>query len=372
MVVVGHHFVLIGEPAPRIAGMPIHTVGVAIFFTVSGYLIAQSVTRTPSARSFLWKRFIRIVPGLACVVLVTVFIIGPAISSLAPAAYFSAPETWSYLLNLGFIAQYDLPGVFETEPNLKATVNGSLWTLGVEVCCYIGALLLGRIRGSRLRTSAYVAAAVVLAGLSFASLPVSPAAELCVFFALGALASTHLPNLVGPARGAAVAGAIVVLAVSPLMGGVAPAIALWLALPTAIIWVGRMSTPGVRSAARFGDLSYGIYLWGYLVAQLLISWIGLDHPELLLVHTLGAVGILGALSWWLIERPALRFKGVTLGKSVPQTASSAQSTRAYELAGGSAPGSAKPVAGGSRHGSEAAFLVGAQLHRAITMRGVQG
>jgi len=50
--------------------------------------------------------------------------------------YFTNAGTYRYLLNCIMIIQHDLPGVFSNAIYLS-TVNGSLWTLPVEIICNI-------------------------------------------------------------------------------------------------------------------------------------------------------------------------------------------------------------------------------------------
>src|ERR1700752_3329146 len=65
LVLYGHAFPLAGQPAPGFLGNHIQTVGVKIFFVISGYLITKSWLNDPSLPRFAKKRFLRIFPGLA-------------------------------------------------------------------------------------------------------------------------------------------------------------------------------------------------------------------------------------------------------------------------------------------------------------------
>ncbi len=72
---------------------------------------------------------------------------------------------------------------------------------------------------------------------------------------------------------------------------------------------GQKSTPGLRSAARFGDLSYSVYLYAYFVQQLTVHlW-----PEMHSYLATAGVATIGALliawcSWHAVEAPALSLK----------------------------------------------------------------
>ncbi|SMH50511.1 Peptidoglycan/LPS O-acetylase OafA/YrhL, contains acyltransferase and SGNH-hydrolase domains [Rathayibacter oskolensis] len=302
-VIVGHGFVLLGEPAPRLLGLPLHSLGVSVFFCVSGYLVAGSAERAPSVGRFLRHRVLRIVPALAVVVVVTMLVIGPLASSLPLGAYLASGETWAYGLNLLLLAQYELPGVFDSSAHARPAVNGSLWTLGVEFCCYLAVLSI-RFAPAHRRGALAVAGLVGTVALTLVGGAIGAAAELCAFFAAAAALRLLVPAqwLRWPS-GTAAAVVLLAAAGTPLQP-----VALWVALPVVVVAVGTGSTPLLRRAARWGDLSYGLYLWAYPVQQLVIDRAGRLPvlPNLALVLAITLVVALG--SWWLIERPALRFK----------------------------------------------------------------
>ena len=77
-------------------------------------------------------------------------------------------------------------------------------------------------------------------------------------------------------------------------------LALWLALTPRL---------PVIPAARFGDLSYGIYIYGWPVEQGVI-WLfgGRAAWWQVFLLALPAAAALAFLSWHLVERPALRLK----------------------------------------------------------------
>ena len=64
-------------------------IAVSTFFVISGYLVSQSWFSDPTPSRFLWKRILRIVPGLVTVVIFTIIIIGPVNTSLPVREYFS-------------------------------------------------------------------------------------------------------------------------------------------------------------------------------------------------------------------------------------------------------------------------------------------
>src|SRR5262249_52138725 len=116
---------------------------VSAFFVISGYLILMSWQRNPSLSSFLQARFLRIMPGLAVMLVSSVLILGAFFSTLDFAEYIKNRETVSYFvgcLSIVFV-KYELPGVFNSNP--LRLVNGSLWTLRYEIFCYACVALAG-------------------------------------------------------------------------------------------------------------------------------------------------------------------------------------------------------------------------------------
>jgi len=319
IVIFGHAFRLTGETVPVFAGTTVATLGVKIFFVVSGYLVAQSWLRDPHPRRFLQRRLLRIVPALVLVVVLTAFVLGPAATSLPLAGYLADQRAWLYLANLAFYPADELPGVFaaNTAPH---EVNGSLWSLPPELSMY---LLLPLLAGVSLALSgAYrlfiiAACLVTLCGL----LVVLPAPELrtwtvygtrvwawfavAPFFLFGACYAfcgwdRYLNRVVA-------AGLLALLAVMPGMA-VVTELMLILALPYAVLAFGTAAAPFGGALTRSGDYSYGLYLYAFPIQQALVA-AGVPGGALgnfaLAALLAGGCAI---LSWHLIERPALRAK----------------------------------------------------------------
>lgn len=111
--------------------------GVKAFFIISGFLIFYSHIQKQSLRYYIDKRIRRILPPYVSVVLLCV-IAGFFLTELNFSDYISSKETYKYLIaNLSFMnfIQPTLPGVFESNP-IQA-INGSLWTMKVEVLFYV-------------------------------------------------------------------------------------------------------------------------------------------------------------------------------------------------------------------------------------------
>ncbi len=111
--------------------------GVRAFFIISGFLIFYSHIEKQSIRYYIEKRIRRILPPYISVVILCT-IAGIFMTQLSFKDYISNSETYRYLIaNLSFLnfLQPTLPGVFESNPIMA--INGSLWTMKVEVMFYI-------------------------------------------------------------------------------------------------------------------------------------------------------------------------------------------------------------------------------------------
>ncbi|WP_084260425.1 acyltransferase family protein [Thiothrix lacustris] len=146
LVLYGHAFVFLGLPEPSFMGwLPLGTLGVYIFFTISGYLVAQSWESDPHALRFLLRRALRIFPGLFICTILSVFILGGLLTKLSWSEYIGNPSSWDYFYNVLLYISYYLPGVFEKNHYPNA-VNGSLWSLPVEFFMYLLLASLGALR----------------------------------------------------------------------------------------------------------------------------------------------------------------------------------------------------------------------------------
>jgi len=308
-VIVGHSFILTGRlgDEPKVAGLQLEYIGVSIFFVISGYLITGSWERSRSVGQYVSSRALRIAPLLFLVILLSAFVLGPLVTTLDAAGYLSSGQTWRYLINLVLLPADGLPGVFDGNP-FPGVVNGSVWTLRAEVICYAVVLLLGLAPRvvQLVGFTAFGAASIVLVlfgPVVIAGSSLSAAGGTWVFFAIGALCRLLLPRRVfRPVIAAPIV--LVWLIVSPLVSGLAYPLA-WVVISYAVLSFGFASTPVLRRAARFGDLSYGLYLWAFPVQQLVVLFLGVlpFWPNLMLIVLL--TGALAFGSWHLLEKRAL-------------------------------------------------------------------
>ncbi|MDF2454170.1 MAG: acyltransferase [Cytophagaceae bacterium] len=112
-------------------------LAVQLFFMLSGYFSVSSFEKSKGTTAFYMKRFFRIYPAYFFVVFIS-FLLLSLISTLDLTSYFSSSATWKYLganlLFANFLAPV-LPGVFDH--NHLPYINGSLWTLKIEVAYFL-------------------------------------------------------------------------------------------------------------------------------------------------------------------------------------------------------------------------------------------
>jgi peptidoglycan/LPS O-acetylase OafA/YrhL len=113
----------------------------ALFFALSGFLVAGSLLRCKSLISFLGLRVLRIAPALGVETTLSAIIIGPIFSETPLVQYFADPKFYHYFLNVIGDIQYQLPGVFLHNP-MPDVVNAQLWTVPNELSCYVVLALL--------------------------------------------------------------------------------------------------------------------------------------------------------------------------------------------------------------------------------------
>lgn len=315
IVLISHQFALTDRPEPCIGCQSLGGLGVLIFFSISGYLVAQSWAHDPSILRFLVRRILRIFPGFLVVMLLTTFVLGLLISIFSIKNYFSMLVHEITSLNL--ISKYYLPGVFTTNP-LPNAVNGSLWTLPIEFVWYLLLLVMGSVGMLRCNyRNLFLVLFIVFALFVFFvsnSYHGNTHWEYIKFFGAFFIYGICMYQFqdVWMKRLKSIAFVIFVLASLFILIGNQHFV-LFLILPALIIILGNMSTPILRKAGYFGDFSYGIYIYAFPVQQTIIM-LGINGLSLWLecITSFFITIMLAFLSWHLVERPALKLKNTNL------------------------------------------------------------
>jgi peptidoglycan/LPS O-acetylase OafA/YrhL len=276
-------------------------VGVFVFFTISGYLITQSFDMTRSPLVFLAKRALRIFPGLIVCLAVCVFVIGPLVTGLPLADYFTRREPYLFLLHNAVLdVHYNrLPGVIFWPGNIGGIVNGPLWSLPCEALMYLMLFVLGQCRLLTLPIGLLLLA-LGIGCIWFEVIdPLGGAFWLLGFFAAGICCYRLRTTGLFAGRWALVAALGLALSIPARLFLVAfPLFGSYLAIYFAL----NRKLPPIR-AARFGDLSYGLYIYGWPIEQCVVYFSGATAPwwEVFAISLALAVPT-AFLSWHAIER----------------------------------------------------------------------
>ena len=315
MVVLGHMSHLIGVEVNIFLGQAVSTIAVKIFFLISGYLIANSFINDSNIIRYAIRRFFRIIPGLIGVVFFALFIVGPIFTTLSIKEYFTSSITWSYLKNIVLYIQYFLPGVFESNPYPNA-INGSLWTLPVEVMMYffVPILFLVFRKLNRIKVVAVLAIITELLCLFFGYIKpgsyfviygtdiISSLSIIPYFFVGIIFTSKKIRKYLNLQLATGLICILEMVNISSLKAE----IALFIVLPYFVLSFAFTENPLFVKCFSKNDFSYGIYLYGFVIQQVIVEVL-FDYQLSLNIYFIicGVVSILfGMLSWYLIEKPA--------------------------------------------------------------------
>jgi len=281
-------------------------VAVDVFFLLSGFLITASALNGKGLHYFIFSRILRIYPALIVCVLCTVFMIGPFLS--IDGGYLSASQTYRYLwINAtAYSTEYFLPGVFSSLH--QQAVNGSLWSLPVEVRLYffVAVLYFIGIYSQKYFFNCIffflMAVGFFYRDLYFPLLGPENHIHVAMMFLVGSFIWVNRLDI--PIDPSILFVLLVFAASQRGLPGFAYSYALLLPYLVFYVAMGKWGT----WFNSIGDFSYGIYLYGWLCQQLVMqSFPDISNTTLTLVSSMYAI-LCGAISWYLIEKPALALK----------------------------------------------------------------
>jgi peptidoglycan/LPS O-acetylase OafA/YrhL len=284
------------------------------FFLISGYLITKSFLNSPQLQGYLLKRVLRIYPGFCVAYWICFIIVAPLAG--ADTSQMGARSFFHAIRRMLFLQVPDIPGVFSglAYPML----DGPMWTIAYEFRCYLLVILLG-VTGLLKKPMAVLAttAALLLLMLLKIDIPLSehmqevfgkPSVTIHFFaaFMCGASYFVMRDRLEFTGKAAALCGVCLVLlmffpitaaAAQMVFGGY---ILFWFAFQWNSHRLGNIGNPT--------DISYGVYLYAWPIASLILWWHRGISPVTLALLTLCLASLAGWVSWQLVEKPAQGLK----------------------------------------------------------------
>ena len=317
------------------------TLAVNFFFIISGFLVLQSLLRSKNYFSFLKKRVLRIYPAFIVVYFFCAFIVAPLGNGTPSHPFQNFSSYWSQI-NVGYLVHTCiylksplLPETFKTVL-CPYELNTSIWTIPFEFSCYIILLCLGILGAFKWHKLIPLALFLLVLSLNIVhyniymtyneNLPLNYSIipyikpdylenflnmeHLLIFFLSGSCFyyyRKYIPRSIN-----LVILSIILLIISAkwikifeLVQGVFGAYVMFY-----FIFSKRVK---LHNFARFGDFSYGIYLFGWPVQQLIIMYFG-DKLNLFgsLFISLAIIILFAFSSWHVVEKPALSLKNKSL------------------------------------------------------------
>lgn len=318
LVVVSHSFSLTrsAEPLATLSNgqADLGSFSVASFFVMSGYLIFQSLDRSKTMLNYVWKRVLRLYPGLIGLIIVTGILIPIVYEGENIFREFSYYSYGPNVLSL-YNYQYYINGVFESNP-YQGAINGCLWTLCYEFTMYISLLFVFPFRKNKMNKLVIIIAFSLAYFLfvfkpnflesyfGFIHLSSKLLFPLASYFLAGCILSfVNLKAINKPWIKLSLIGSLITLFYFNVYKEISPIL-----LPIVVILVGISKTKYISTLSfKIGDLSYGVYIYGFLIQQVLLNYFQLSALELI-IPSLLITYVFAYFSWHFIEKKMLKFK----------------------------------------------------------------
>ncbi|WP_017932084.1 acyltransferase family protein [Robiginitomaculum antarcticum] len=323
LVALGHIFLLTTAYEPiRIHQWTGGYMAVNGFFVLSGLLIAKSLDLRRDLKLYAVSRALRIYPALIVLMLAFIFVFATIFSKPGGAAAIGSTENWLYVLRVLALGdpQNAPGGIFSG--NIEEDFNGPLWTIRFEIVAYILAAIgfaVGLLKSRVLTLVTFLGVQSAYLGLplfiDFSTLPTGllPLLRLSSAFLMG-MCLWQFPEARRPHW---ILVAIAVAAFLLFGRGFGGELLGNLALTGLILRLG-LTDKTFAPLRKLPDYSYGIYIWHYPVMQAVLFFNPQVGPAKLALYSIPVFLLLSAISWHLIEKPALKLKSKKRQQFVPE------------------------------------------------------
>lgn len=315
MVLYSHSFPLSGYGAKEtllaFSGgvVDLGRIAVFIFFVISGFLVTQSYERTNNFFFFAKSRILRIFPGLILTLFLGAFIVGPIFTTYPLPEYFRDSQTYDYLKSV-FVHRmsFFLPGVFEN--NSDKGVNGSLWTLEFECLFYLMIAIFGVFK--ILKKEVILIFIVLIFIASHLRIPgqlyfITPdGIELLKYSVMGMLLFLYRNYITLNRIWAYISTVLLLLS---LAFNFHFKLILTIFGSYLIIYLAYYPISRLRNFNKYGDFSYGIYIYAFPIQQSIVAILNEEAtPAIVFLLSLPLVLLLSYMSWHYVEKIALKLK----------------------------------------------------------------
>ncbi|GAB3236223.1 acyltransferase [Algoriphagus aestuariicola] len=318
------------EPFMKWSGgkISIGSAAVNFFFVISGFLILRSFEGSANFPDFLKKRVLRIYPGFIVAFLLCIFVFGP-IGHIGHSWIKSYGEFIKYVpLKLELANMLSLQSPIEAYyfNHLPQTgLNNSMWTIQYEFICYLAVPLLVWLGFLKYRLGLAIVFVASYAWLALQNLglvfPHDPSLSghllanphfyprFFTYFLAGSFAYAYRHHI--PRNNALLTLSLPLFVLAFKLQQID---LLWPIAGTYLLFYCAYH-PKVLfpKFAKHGDFSYGIYLYGWPLQQLImLYWGEYLTPLTFFALVMPVVLIFAVASWNLVEKPALKLKQMTI------------------------------------------------------------
>ncbi|MBN2689731.1 MAG: acyltransferase [Gammaproteobacteria bacterium] len=329
LVIYSHSYVLslgVGygkDPIEQMIGLSLGALSVNAFFVVSGFLVTKSLLIRKNLFKYFLARFFRIYPGLFFAVLFSVFIVGVIFTRSSLFYYFTHKgATLHYIwhnITLTGDLKFGLPGVFLKNP-LPRSLIIPIWTLPWEIKMYISLALFG-VLGIMKKPFFMLVMTVIFTVVFFANDAFSlfhgryihDLLQFLTFFYLGSCFYLFRDNIILGTRFFLLSIILVVFSFKFFWFK-------YLFYLFSVYWVFFLAyVPSgkiIRGYNKFGDYSYGLYIYGFMIQQSIVAIYTGVTPIKLFVLAFGVTLIIAVLSWHNIESRFLRLKNISIPSKI--------------------------------------------------------
>ncbi len=276
------------------------SIAVWSFFIISGFLITQSWQGTPRLGRFLQRRVLRIYPGFIAATFLCAVLVHPIASP-------DKLSVFSYVRSTSHLQLFSDPNAFANNP-LPGMINASLWSISCEFWCYIATAIFGV---TRLLSRRSVAVGILMAFLLVDFL-VFDVYHVAIEFKTGVFLTMFPFFQMGSiirlfAKDIQIRHSYAVIAMLLLIGSLYVPHATMFAFPIVgsylVMWLAYLPSLNALRLGRWGDFSYGTYLYAFPIQQLLaLYFLPMLNPLRLFVIATPLSVLAGVLSWHLVEK----------------------------------------------------------------------